>query len=44
MLDEYYNLHGWDQYTSWPTKEKLEELNLPECIAILEKAKQKFNT
>ena len=44
MLDEYYNLHGWDQYTSWPTKEKLEELNLPECIAILEKTKQKFNT
>jgi len=44
MLDEYYNLHGWDQYTSWPTKNKLEELNLPECIAILEKAKQKFNT
>ena len=44
MLDEYYNLHGWDQYTSWPTKKKLEELNLPECIAILEKAKQKFNT
>jgi len=40
MLDEYYTLHGWDQDTSWPTKEKLEELNLHECIERLEQAKQ----
>ena len=38
MLDEYYALHGWDQYTSWPVKEKLEELGLSECIEILEQA------
>ncbi len=28
MLDEYYQLHGWDQETSWPTEEVLEELGL----------------
>jgi aldehyde:ferredoxin oxidoreductase len=37
MLDEYYTLHGWDPLTSWPTKEKLEELDLNECIARLER-------
>jgi aldehyde:ferredoxin oxidoreductase len=30
MLDEYYGLHGWDKKTSWPTREKLEELGLDE--------------
>ena len=28
MLNEYYKLHGWDQTTGNPTKERLEELNL----------------
>lgn len=28
MLDEYYELHGWDLKTSWPTKGVLEELDL----------------
>jgi aldehyde:ferredoxin oxidoreductase len=28
MLDEYYDLHGWDLRTSWPTKERLERLDL----------------
>jgi aldehyde:ferredoxin oxidoreductase len=28
MLDEYYALHGWDQETSWPTRETLESLDL----------------
>ncbi len=37
MLDEYYILHGWDPSTSWPTKEKLEELDLLECLDILER-------
>lgn len=39
MLDEYYELHGWDRHTSWPTKEKLEELDLSECIERLEEAR-----
>ena len=28
MLDEYYQLRGWDPETGWPTREKLEELSL----------------
>ena len=28
MLDEYYELHGWDQATGRPTRERLKELNL----------------
>ena len=28
MLDEYYALHGWDQETSWPTRETLDSLGL----------------
>ena len=39
MLDTYYSLHGWAQNTGWPTKEKLQELNLPECIERLEQSK-----
>lgn len=42
MLDTYYSLHGWAQNTGWPTKEKLEELNLPECIERLEQARQTY--
>jgi aldehyde:ferredoxin oxidoreductase len=30
MLDEYYDLHGWDKKTSWPFKETLESLELEE--------------
>lgn len=30
MLDEYYNLRGWDPETSLPTRTKLEELELKE--------------
>ena len=40
MLDEYYSLHGWDQHTSWPTKEKLDELGLHGCIERFKQAKQ----
>jgi len=28
MLDEYYELRGWDGSTGFPTKEKLRELKL----------------
>jgi aldehyde:ferredoxin oxidoreductase len=28
MLDEYYELHGWDRATGWPKKETLENLGL----------------
>ncbi len=28
MLDRYYELHGWDKKTSWPTRETLEMLDL----------------
>lgn len=44
MLDEYYGLHGWDCHTSWPKKEKLEELNLRECIERLKQAEQIYQT
>jgi aldehyde:ferredoxin oxidoreductase len=40
MLDKYYRLHSWETHTGWPTKEKLNELDLPECIAPLEEAKR----
>jgi len=35
MLDEYYQLRGWDPETGWPTKEKLRELGLDEAIEAL---------
>ncbi len=28
MLDRYYEMHGWDKETSWPTRETLESLDL----------------
>ena len=40
MLDQYYALHGWDKDTSWPTRDKLDELDLHECIEILEQGKK----
>ena len=40
MLDEYYTLNGWDVQSSWPTEKKLEELNLEECIEMLQAAKK----
>ncbi len=42
MLDTYYSLHGWSPSTGWPTREKLQELDLPECIERLEQAKQMY--
>ena len=37
MLDEYYELRGWDVPTGLPTKEKLEELNLRDIAEKLKK-------
>jgi aldehyde:ferredoxin oxidoreductase len=28
MLDEYYEIRGWDKKTGIPTKEKLQQLNI----------------
>jgi len=41
MLDEYYELHGWDRASGWPTKTKLEDLELFECTKILEDVEKK---
>jgi aldehyde:ferredoxin oxidoreductase len=37
MLNEYYDLHGWDKETSYPTKRKLRELGLEYVADELEK-------
>lgn len=37
MLDEYYELHGWDKETSFPTRKKLTELGLEYVAHDLEK-------
>jgi aldehyde:ferredoxin oxidoreductase len=36
LLDQYYDMMGWDKNTGWPTPEKLKSLNLEELIPILE--------
>lgn len=36
MLDEYYDLHGWDKKTSWPTKKILVALGLDSVAEELE--------
>ncbi len=35
MLEEYYQLRGWDRRRGWPTPEKLRELGLPDAIGRL---------
>jgi aldehyde:ferredoxin oxidoreductase len=37
MLDEYYDLHGWDRKTSFPTRKTLEDLDLDYVADDLEK-------
>jgi aldehyde:ferredoxin oxidoreductase len=37
MLDEYYELHGWDKETSFPTRHTLEKLGLKYVADDLEK-------
>jgi len=36
MLDEYYELHGWNKQTGWQTRSQLEELGLKEMADELE--------
>lgn len=36
MLDEYYRLFGWDKTTGWPTRARLEELDLKDVADELE--------
>jgi len=38
VLDEYYELHGWDRETGWQRREQLEKLGLAEIADSLEKA------
>jgi aldehyde:ferredoxin oxidoreductase len=35
MLDEYYDLRGWDRVTGWPTAQKLRELGLADVATRL---------
>ncbi len=37
MLDEYYGLRQWDKKTGWPTRAKLEELNLKDVAQTLDR-------
>ena len=37
MLDEYYDLHGWDRKTSFPKKRTLVDLGLGSVADDLEK-------
>lgn len=37
LLDEYYDLRGWDRETSWPGEKKLRELGLDEVANDLKK-------
>ncbi len=37
LLDDYYELHGWDKKTSFPTRETLVDLDLAEVADDLEK-------
>ena len=38
MLDEYYEIHGWDKETGWQSRRQLEELALKEVADDLERA------
>ena len=37
MLDDYYDLHGWDRETSFPTRKALADLDLDYVADELEK-------
>jgi aldehyde:ferredoxin oxidoreductase len=37
LLDEYYERHGWDKYTSLQTRERLASLGLSDVADVLEK-------
>ncbi len=38
MLDEYYELHGWNKQTGWQTRRQLEAVGLKEVADELERA------
>jgi len=38
MLDEYYQLHGWDISTGWQRYTQLEQLDLKDIAADLDQA------
>jgi aldehyde:ferredoxin oxidoreductase len=40
MLDEYYELHGWDKETGWQTRKCLEDLDLQKVADHLEKVER----
>ena len=40
MLDEYYDLRGWDRKLGWPTTATLNRLGLPEVAARLEEMRR----
>jgi aldehyde:ferredoxin oxidoreductase len=40
MLDEYYELHGWDKETGWQTRKCLEDLDLRRVADDLEKVER----
>lgn len=42
MLDEYYELHGWDKRTGWQRERQLEGLNLEEVAEDLKRAGRLF--
>jgi aldehyde:ferredoxin oxidoreductase len=37
MLDEYYEIHGWDRQTGYPTRKTLEDLGLKKAAEDLER-------
>ena len=37
MLDDYYDLHGWDRETSFPTRKALADLGLEDVANDLER-------
>ena len=37
MLDEYYELRGWNKLNGYPTREKLEDLDLKEVADELDR-------
>ena len=43
MLDQYYDLHGWDKKTSWPTAEVLRELELDDQLMQLNNKLKSWN-
>ena len=41
LVDEYYELRGWDKVSGWPTRERLVALGLTDVAEELKKLKGK---